>query len=443
MKKAILVLGYMLLMMTVYPQNQNSGSWADLMKESQSIGKPQWRPMLKYLAVLHQKSTHPPVWPFKNEWEEIGPGYVYGPAFGHIDLVHEVIDVMPSFPEHALNQLKNNLENQEAWGLVPGAIWMAGSLNAPGIQNGTGAGKDSAGWNRETQGHPPIWVIAADDYIRLIGDNKEILGFYTALIRQLAWFENNRRADGEGYFYNDILTKLWESGTDRGIRFDLPVEGKPACIDATCHVYMLYKMALKWQKELGISDPVSLKRFQVLEKFIQDDLYDKEKGMFFDRWAIKDKSLQTYAMETFIPIVVGAATREQANRLIDECLLDTANFLTVHPVPTVGKRDPKFELRMWRGPSWNCMTYWIARGCMNYGRDDAARVLLERALDDSALQFEKTGTIWEFYHPFGGDQNSLKRKPGKFDKPCRDYLGHNPFFAMTRMYENIVYNKKE
>lgn len=68
--------------------------------------------MLSYVAELHKKSTHPPVWPFSYEWEEIGPGYVYGPAFGHWDIVHQILDVLPSYPEHALRQLKNNIKNQ-------------------------------------------------------------------------------------------------------------------------------------------------------------------------------------------------------------------------------------------------------------------------------------------------------------------------------------------
>lgn len=30
--------------------------------------------------------------------------------------------------------------------------------------------------------------------------------------------------------------------------------------------------------------------------------------------------------------------------------------------PKVSLSDPKFELRMWREPTWNSMTYWAARG---------------------------------------------------------------------------------
>lgn len=94
---------------------------------------------------------------------------------------------------------------------------------------------------------------------------------------------------------------------------------------------------------------------------------------------------------------------------------------------------------MWRGPAWNSMTYWVSRACINYGREDAAKILLEKALDQSAKQFKKTGTVWEFYHPLGGEQTELKRKPQtEKNDPCKDYLGHNPLIAMARMYDKII-----
>ena len=124
--------------------------------------------------------------------------------------------------------------------------------------------------------------------------------------------------------------------------------------------------------------------------------------------------------------------------MIDTYLLDTTCFNTIHPIATVGKRDPKFELRLWRGSSWNSMTYWVARGCVDYGRNDAAKEILGKALDQSSKQFEKTGTIWEFYHPFGENPKELARKPQTpKNEPCSDYLGHNPLIEMTRLYEKV------
>ena len=393
-----------------------------------NTGKSEWHPMLRYVADLHKKSTHPAVYPFNYEWEEIGPGYIYGPAFGHWDIIHQSVDVMNFFPEHSLHQLLNNIKNQEPNGLIPGAIWM------PGLPSG----RDSVSWSKSDQGHPPLWPIAVQDYLDLTGDKSFLPDFFSALVRQITWFENSRKAENEGFYYNDILLKKWESGVDEGIRFDNTGMGKWACIDATSHVFLLYHYASLWANELKIDSVFFRKREDELLKFIQNQLYASDEAMFYDIWAIKDSSLRSMAYENLWPLIVGAATKEQADKLIDTYILNSSVFLADHPVSTVGKNDPKYELRMWRGPAWNSMTYWVARGCLQYGRKDAAKILLEKALDDSARQFEITGTIWEFYNPSGGSPDSLKRKPHtKYNTPCRDYLGHNPLIAMAVMFDKI------
>jgi putative isomerase len=406
----------------------NAGSWKELEAGATSIGKPQWKPMLAYLARLHKTNTHPATYPFDYEWEGLGPGYVYGNAFGHWDLVHEVIDVLPYYPQHALQQLLNDVKNQEPNGLVPGSIYMKGGPS----------GRDSVYWDQSKQGHPPLWPVAVDDYIAVTGDKAVIKQFYTPLIRQITWLENSRKADGEGFYYTDISLKKWESGVDEGIRFDGVPKGKLACVDATSHVYQLYKIAARWATQLGYDARPYQKREVQLQKFIRDSLYVQQDGMFYDSWAVKDASLRNLPFESMWPIVTGAATKQQADKYIDDYLLNPQVFFTDHPIATVGRKDPKFERRMWRGPAWNSMTYWAAIGCLNYGRKDAANLLLQKALDDSAKQFARTGTIWEFYDSLGGNPENVKRKPNtKFNKPCRDYLGHNPLIAMARLYDSL------
>ena len=415
-----------------------SDSWQSLKNEISMLGKKEWRPMLEYVADLHEKSTHPATYPFDYEWEEIGPGYVYGPAFGHWDIVHQILDVLPSYPTHALHQLFNDIKNQEPNGLLPGSIWMIGKEDAPNMR----VKRNKVSWNKSEAGHPPLWVVALNDYIELTGNEEVLKTFYTALVRQITWFENARKAEGEGFYYNDILIKRWESGVDQGIRFDEVGMGAWACVDATSHVYLLYKMANRWAKELGMTNNYFERREKELEQFIQKKMYSVEDGSFYDIWAIKNKKLRQTAFENMWPIVVGAATPEQANRFIDEYLRNPDVFFTEHPIATVGVKDPKFELRMWHGPAWNSMTYWAARGCLNYGRIDAAVKLLEKALDASAKVFNETGTIWEFYNPLGGSPKDLQRKPhSKYNVPCKDYLGHNPLIAMARMYESLKKSK--
>ncbi len=256
------------------------------------------------------------------------------------------------------------------------------------------------------------------------------------MTRQIRWYENHRRATDAGYYYTDILDRTWESGVDEGVRFDDAQSGRLACVDATAHVYSLYENAAAWSERMGADGGEFQQHAERLRAYIQNELFDAETGTFYDIWAIGDPFKRRLTFEGMWPAVVGAATPEQANRVINEHLLNTDHFFAPHPICTVALTDPHFELRMWRGPTWNSMTYWAARGCMRYGRPDAARQLLERALDASAAQFERTGTIWEFYHPHGGDPRELERKPHtQYNTPCADYLGHNPLIAMAHTYD--------
>ena len=53
-----------------------------------NYGKSEWRPLLDYVEMLHGKSQFRPRGVLPYPWEDIGPGYCYGPAFGHWDAVH-------------------------------------------------------------------------------------------------------------------------------------------------------------------------------------------------------------------------------------------------------------------------------------------------------------------------------------------------------------------
>jgi putative isomerase len=84
------------------------------------------------------------------------------------------------------------------------------------------------------------------------------------------------------------------------------------------------------------------------------------------------------------------------------------------------------------------MTYWAARGAARYGRREEPRTLLEAALDDTAAQYKRTGTVWELYAPDGGKPEDLTRKPQtKRNLPFAEDLRHNPLLAMARLWSEL------
>lgn len=394
-----------------------------LVRAAGQPGKAAWRPMLLYLAELHGRSVHPPVGHLPRPFEEIGPGYQGGLAFGHIDLTHERLDTVRAAPAHARDQIRNELAGQQKDSLIPGVI----SVDPSG----------KLSW-KDFKGFPPVWVVSVDAYLDATGDVAFLPQCLDALVRQIAWFEARRAMADGGFYYLDSTTGPWESGVDEGIRYDDRLSSAAACIDASSHVYLMYDRAAAWSRKLGRSHATWDDKAEALRQFIQKELWDPESGFFYDRWTVHQPDRRHLAFEGMWPVVVGAATPEQAARVIDAHLLNPREFFAPHPIATVALSDPKFELRMWRGPAWNCMTYWAARGCLRYGRPDAARRLLEAAPDATATVFSRTGTLWEYYHPRLGDPESLARKSRGRRTPCRDYVGHNPLFAMVDLWRQCA-----
>jgi hypothetical protein len=390
-----------------------------LVKQADRPGKPAWKPVLLYLAELHGRSVLPAAAHFPHPYESIGPGYQDGRVFGHIDLAHTRLDTVRALPEHVRNQTRNELAGQQADGMIPGIIQF------------DKAGK--ATW-KPAKGFPPLWPAAVDAYVAASGDTDFLKECLDGLRKQIGWFEAKRAVPGGGFYYLDIYGRPFESGIDEGVRFIERLTAPAACVDACAHVYWMYDHAARWSKATGQPHAAWEEKAKALRQFIQKELWDGDTGFFYDAWAVRKPEKRHLTFEGMWPVVVGAATPEQAKRVIDGHLLNPKEFFAPHPISTVALSDPGFELRMWRGPAWNCMTYWAARGCVRYDRPDAARKLLEGALDATAAQFERTKTVWEFYHPQLGDQTKLRRKDTGRAIPCVDYLGHNPLFAMADLW---------
>lgn len=411
------------------PSSENDIDWGRLSGEAQSLGRPEWGPVLAYQADLHRRATRPARAPFPYPWVEIGPGY-HARAFGHWDIVHATLDLIPTLPGHAQRQLLNNLANQEPDGLVPGVIWVERPSRP----------EEGPQWSTEA-GHPPLWPIAVEDLSRHLGSDELIGPAYEALTRQIAWYEENRRGQPLGFFYSRTT---WESGIDDDLRqlHSIAPDGTHrAHLDATCHVYNLYVLASEWATRLSKPDEAEayLAKARELEGFVREELWDEEAGFFYDIWAIQDRETRVESYVAIWPLVFGIATPEQAHRVIDDHLLNPKRFFGEHPIATIAVDSPAHERLMWRGPAWNSMAYWAARGCARYGRVGAAGQILEKALDDTARQFDRTGTLWEFYDPQGGPPEALEREvTAPAGTPRQEYLGHNPLLAMARLYDGLA-----
>lgn len=386
-----------------------------------SIGKASWRPMLEHLVELHEGSIHAPCYGLPYQWEETAPERELGILYGHWETVHIALDALTLDNKHGIHQILNSLLLQQPDGLIPGHIAIV---------------DQRVKWTTKST-FPPLWPIAIHDHLMKSGNRELIQKCFEIIKRQIGWFENERHCEDGGYYYLDCMDRFWESGVEEGVRYDFGTEAPEvlSCIDATSHVYSMYKYARLWAEALALNPAPWFSGEIRIKNFIQTYLYEEEKGFFYDSWAIENPKLRKHTFEGFWPMVVGAASIDQTQRLINEHLLDSRSFLTPHPLPTVALNDPHFSSRSWRGAVYNSMTYWVAKGCIDYERYDAADILLEKALSKTTEQYQATGAIWECYHPTGERPTVIARLPLKV--PCRNHIGHNPLIAMTDLWSKI------
>ena len=334
----------------------------DLKEEVKNIGKPQWQPMLNGVAELHAGSIHAPFFKLPYQWEEIAPMGHLGVLVGGWDTVHIALDTIALEPKHALRQILNSLALQDADGMIPG--------HATIVDN-------EMRWHQHTS-CPPLWPFVVQEYVALTDHQEVLVDCYAALSRQIGWFEAHRRS-GSGFYYVDHLDHLWESGVEDSIRLENGVEldQEMICIDATAHLYGLYRHAALWAAQLQERGDVWQRKGEELKSTIQERLFDSATGFFHDGWMIGNPNKRVATFDGIWPLVVGAASEAQAQRVINESLLDPNKFFTRHPIPTVAVNELRFEYCHWRGPTRNSMSYWAAVGCIQYGRHDAAKAILD------------------------------------------------------------------
>ena len=400
-------------------------TFSPLLKEAERPEYSRWQRLLRHLALLHESSMYDhPSSPAPYPLETLGPGYYFNPAFSHWDLTYSLLDSCPVMPEHTLRQLENMLCFQREDGSLAGAIFFRGVDPVP----------------HSYSNFPPVWPLAVDDYSRTTGSDRAVKLAIEPLLRQLAYFERERQADGYGFFYNDTVEpKSWESGIDDSVRCEIVQErGKFPCVDATCHIRFCYDAASRYLTMLGRDGSEFAKKRDALDELIRTRFYSDETGYFHDGYLL-DRGIKYRALTGVWALTCGAATEEQANRVIDESLLDPERFFTAHPLPFIAANEPGFALRMWRGGAWNSWTYMAILGCLRYNRKDAAVKIAEKALDMSLKAYERSGAIWEFYHPFGDHPSAMGRKKPPYQTPAREYCGQNPLFALAR----IVTGEKE
>jgi putative isomerase len=245
---------------------------------------------------------------------------------------------------------------------------------------------------------PPVLGIA----VKRIMERGGSLGFlrraFEALDRYDRWFRSHRDADRDQLMaYVDYL----ESGWDDAARWDEALtlfEGSPEkyqalyseirmapveAVDLNCFIYLQRTVLAELAERLELRDEAEEYRRLANEtaKGIRRYMWNSETGFYYDVLEEDHRPLRVKSPAAFATLYAGLATEKEAKDLLEH-LLDSKEFWTRFPLPTVSADHPSYDPGgYWRGRSWLNQLWLTYHGLKRYGFEEEARRLAEKALD--------------------------------------------------------------
>jgi neutral trehalase len=96
-------------------------------------------------------------------------------------------------------------------------------------------------------------------------------------------------------------------------------------------------------------------------------MWDNKAGMFLNKDLRTGESQFSLSPTNFYPMLAKVATPAQADRMIKEHLLNSAEFWGKWVIPSIARNDKAFnDQKYWRGRIWGPLNYLVYLGLRNY-----------------------------------------------------------------------------
>ncbi|HMD60191.1 MAG TPA: trehalase family glycosidase [Opitutaceae bacterium] len=137
-------------------------------------------------------------------------------------------------------------------------------------------------------------------------------------------------------------------------------------------------------------------------------LWDEKTGMFLNRNLDTGVPSTRLSPTNFYPLVAGAATPRQADRMVREHLLNPGEFWGDWVIPSIARSDPAFrDQDYWRGRIWGPMNYLVYLGLLNYDQPSARRQLAQKSLALFCREWTEKGHVHENYNAVTGSGDDV------------------------------------
>jgi Mannosylglycerate hydrolase MGH1-like glycoside hydrolase domain len=293
----------------------------------------------------------------------------------------------------------------------------------------------SGGWKSFDRSEPPVGSITVLGLYRKFHDRWFLEDTFEPLLRWNRWWAEHRDIDGYLTWGSDGENRPANvddssSGTRTGAILESGLDNSPMYDDVTYDEKThLLESADVGLMSLYIADCDALAQIanelgktaeaKELETRSQRyrtklaTLWDDRTGIFLNKDLKTNKSNLRLSPTNFYPLLAKAATPEQAKRMINEHLLNSAEFWGKWVIPSIARNDGAFfDQKYWRGRIWGPMNYLVYLGLRNYDDSRVTEEFAQKSYQLFEQEWKANGHVHENYNAvtgMGDDVNSSDR----------------------------------
>jgi hypothetical protein len=287
----------------------------------------------------------------------------------------------------------------------------------PNVSNGHG-------FKSLDRSQPPVGSLAIWELFERFGDLWLLDLAYEDLLQWNRWWLQNRVVDGllawGSNFYEPQTGHEWEypqrgvgerfggaleSGLDNSPMYDdVPFDTQTECLMlqdagltalyvADCDALAAIARALGRPEAGELTSRAEEFRVQLAR------LWDEDNGIFANRRTDTGEFSPRFSPTNLYPLLAGAATPQQARRMMDEHFLNPQKLGGEWVLPSIARDDAAYgEQHYWRGRIWAPMNYLVYLGLCRAGLKEEAKILAQKSADLLLVEWRQHGHIHENYH---------------------------------------------
>lgn len=282
------------------------------------------------------------------------------------------------------------------------------------------------GWKSTNRSEPPVGSLTVLNLYRRFHDRWFIEDAYAPLMRWNRWWAEHRETS-DGYLAwgsdgDNEPRNLDDNsrGTLQGAKFESGLDNSPmyddAGYDAATHrmqfadvgLMSLYIVDCEALAEIAdvIAKPDDAEELRQRGARYRDSLrkmWDDTRGIFLNRNLLSDEFSTRLSPTNFYPLLANAATQAQADRMIQEHLLNPREFWGDWILPSIARDDPAYnDQNYWRGRVWAPMNYLVYLGLRHYASPSLTKEFARKSMELFEKQWRMNRHVHENYNAISG-----------------------------------------